>query len=128
MSLLHLVHKNVVLKFSDAAKAPFQAEASFAFRLTGVDGMGFLQVHELAKVGASSEPIGEAFWINKDLVREIHEFDLVKDKASLTYTGKAPAPAPVIAGADAAGRDVAPKPAKIKVPKKSVLKQKPVFN
>jgi hypothetical protein len=113
MSLLHLVHKNVVLKFSDAAKAPFTPEASYAFRLTGVDGMGFLQIQELSKSATSTEPVGAAFWVNKDLIREIHEFDQIKDTASLTYTGKA---APVVSEA------------KIKVPKKSVLKQKPVFN
>ena len=124
MSLLHLVHKNVVLKFSEPAK-PYNADATYAFRLTGVDGMGFLQIQELSLTGdAAPETASEAFWINKDVVREIHEYDLIKDKSKLTYTGKA-APAPTPAVIDPVARDIAPKLPKAK---KSVLKSKPVFN
>ena len=76
MSLLHLVHKNVVIKFADAAKNQFNPETSYTFRLTGVDAMGFLQIQELKPGG--SEAASESYWINKDLVREIHELDLTK--------------------------------------------------
>jgi hypothetical protein len=125
MSLLYLVHHNVVLKFSSAAPTPFTTEASYVFRLTGVDGMGFLQVQELSVTGdAAPEPVGDAYWINKDIVREIHGFDSTKDKTSLTYTGKAPV-APTPEPVNSTPREVTPKLPKAK---KSVLKQKPVFN
>jgi hypothetical protein len=90
MSLLHLVHKNVVIKFSDAAGNQFTPEASYVFRLTGVDAMGFLQIQDLKPPGghAGPEAVSEPFWINKDLVREICELDLAKMKASLHYTGQ----------------------------------------
>ncbi len=128
MSLLHLVHKNVVFKFSDAVRK-FNAESSYVFRLTGVDGMGFLQIQDLTQ--GTYETSGEPYWINKDLIREIHQVDLATAKGVILYTGKAAAK-PVVEAKpeiDSAPREVAPKLPKAKVPaKKSVLKQKPVFN
>jgi hypothetical protein len=80
MSLLHLVHKNVVIKFSEAAQSQFP-EASHVFRLTGVDAMGFLEIQELKSDGhAGHETVSDPYWINKDLVREIHDLDLAKMK------------------------------------------------
>jgi hypothetical protein len=94
MSLLHSVHKNVVIKFSEAAKNQFNPEASYVFRLTGVDGMGFLQIQALKPGGhAGPEAGSEPFWINKDLVREIRELDLAKVKETLLYTGQTTKPA-----------------------------------
>jgi hypothetical protein len=75
MSLLHLIHKSVIIKFTDAAKNQFNPEISYVFRLTGVDAMGFLQIQDL-----QPEVPSEPYWINKDLVREIHEYDLAKVK------------------------------------------------
>jgi hypothetical protein len=69
MSLLHLVHQSVSIKFSEAAKDQYTPGVAYYFRLTGVDAMGFLQIQDL-KEGAPS-PV----WINKDLVREIQPFD-----------------------------------------------------
>jgi hypothetical protein len=115
MSLLHLVHKSVIIKFSDAAKNQFDPENRYVFRLTGVDGMGFLQIQDLRQTThAGHEAAAEPYWINKDLVREIHEFDLAKDKGPLHFTGPAAKPQAE---------------AKAKIPaKKTVLKQKPVLN
>ena len=98
MSLIHLVHKNVIIKFSDVARSPFNPEAAYAFRLTGVDGMGFLQIQDL-KPGETeiAETASEAYWINKDIIREIHEVDLVTTKTRIVYTGKAAKPAPATA-------------------------------
>jgi len=109
MSLLHLVHKSVVIKFGDAAKSQFP-EASYVFRLTGVDAMGFLQIQGISP--GSHETGSAPYWINKDLVREIHELDLTKVKETLHYTG------------------TASKPAKAKAPakEKSALKPKPALN
>jgi hypothetical protein len=106
MSLLNLVHQSVVIKFTDAAKAPYDPTTGYVFRLTGVDGMGFLQIQDL-RVGADleHETISEPYWINKDLVREIHEYASANGKDALKFTGEA-----------AARRDIAPKPAK-KAPK-----------
>ncbi|MCE0522889.1 MAG: hypothetical protein LV480_08250 [Methylacidiphilales bacterium] len=94
MSLLDLVHKSVIIKFSDAAKNQFNPEVSYAFRLTGVDAMGFLQIQDL-KPGshAGHEPASAPYWINKDLVREIYELDLAKLKEPLHYTSHTPKPA-----------------------------------
>jgi len=90
MSLLHLIHKSVVIKFSDAAGEQFNPGASYVFRLTGVDAMGFLQIQDLKPGG--HETVSDPYWINKDLVREIHEFDSVKVKKGLHYTGQPPKP------------------------------------
>jgi len=87
MSLLHLIHKNVIIKFTDSAGSQFNPEASYIFRLTGVDGMGFLQIQDLKSGGeAGHETTSMPYWINKDLVREIHEFDEAKTKG-LLFTG-----------------------------------------
>ncbi len=137
MSLLHIVHKNVVIKFADVAKNQYNPETPYAFRLTGVDGMGFLQIQELKPSETEiAEPASEAYWINKDIVRELHEVDLATTKIAFAYTGKATKPAPVAAvetkteeKIESAPREVSPKLPKAKVPaKKSVLKSKPVFN
>jgi hypothetical protein len=90
MSLLHLVHRNVVVRFSDAAGGQFNPDVSYVFRLTGVDAMGFLQIQNLKPGG--HETVSEPYWINKDLIREIHEFDSVKVKKALHYTGQAAKP------------------------------------
>ena len=132
MSLLHLVHRNVVIKFSDTTH--FKPEASYAFRLTGVDGMGFLQIQDL---NSAHEVTADAYWINKDLIREIHEIDLATTKETVLFTGKvkvakpAPAPEPEVpaSSSDSIPREIAPKPAKKTALKpKSVLKNKPVLN
>jgi hypothetical protein len=132
MSLLHLVHKSVVIKFSDAAKSQFNPEVAYAFRLTGVDGMGFLQVQELRAGTEGAEVASDAYWINKDLVREIHEAELASTTLAFSYSGKAVTPAAEVkpeAKIEPVPREVSPKLPKAKVPaKKSVLKQKPVFN
>jgi hypothetical protein len=126
MSLLHLVHKSVVIKFADAAKNQFNPEAYYAFRLIGVDAMGFLQLQDLKPgVHAGHETVAEPYWINKDYVREIHELDLAKVK-DLQFNGQLSKPVieiPVEAVE-------APKPAKAKLPAKakSVLKNKPVLS
>ena len=93
MSLLHLVHKNVIIKFADAARNQFDPEASHVFRLTGVDAMGFLQIQDLKPGGhAGHEAASEPYWINKDLVREIHELDLAKVKELAPKPDKAKSP------------------------------------
>jgi hypothetical protein len=89
MSLLHLVHKFVVIKFAEAARDQFNPEVSYAFRLTGVDAMGFLQIQDLKPGGQAAPEAGsDPYWINKDLVREIREADLANTKQTLHYTGK----------------------------------------
>jgi len=88
MSLLHLVHKSVVIKFADSAKPQFSSETPYVFRLTGVDAMGFLQIQDLKPTTeAGHETASEPYWINKDLVREIHEFHPAKAKEAVRYTG-----------------------------------------
>jgi len=137
MSLLHLVHKNVIIKFADVAKNQYNPETAYAFRLTGVDGMGFLQIQDLKPSETeTAEPASDAYWINKDIVRELHEVDLATTKTTVVYTGKVTKPAPAAetevkdeSKIESAPREVAPKLPKAKVPaKKSVLKSKPVFN
>ena len=130
MSLLNLVHRNVIIKFTDAAKNQFKPEAPYVFRLTGVDAMGFLHIQDL-KPGqhATYETASEPYWINKDLIREIHEFDPAKVKEALPGNGhitKSKAETHV----DQAHREVTPKPAKAKLPAKpkTVPKQKPALN
>jgi len=91
MSLLHLVHKTVAIKFTEPARNQFNPEVSYAFRLTGVDAMGFLQIQDLKPGGL--EDSAQPYWINKDLVREIREVDLAKTKEPLHYTGKPEKPA-----------------------------------
>jgi hypothetical protein len=92
MSLLNLVHHSVVIRFNDTAGSSYDPDAGYVFRLTGVDGMGFLQLQDL-RPGADEEheTISEPYWINKDLVREIHEYESALGKDKLKYTG-APAP------------------------------------
>jgi hypothetical protein len=107
MSLLDLVHKSVIIKFSDVARNQFNPEASYAFRLTGVDAMGFLQIQDL-KPG-SQEAASVPYWINKDLVREIYELDLAKKKEPLHYTGQTPKPSK--AKSPAKPKPAKPKPA-----------------
>jgi hypothetical protein len=72
MSLLHLVHQSVSIKFSEAAKDKFSPGVPYLFRLTGVDAMGFLQIQEI------KENAPEPVWINKDLVLELQPFDPAK--------------------------------------------------
>jgi hypothetical protein len=135
MSLLHLVHKSVVIKFAELAKSQYNPEALYGFRLTGVDAMGFLQIQDL-RLGAEGAPetASEPYWINKDFIREIHEIDLATAKGTILYTGEAAAPPQVGAKVEPkiepAPREVSPKlpKAKTALKPKSVLKQKPVFN
>lgn len=100
MSLINLLHKNVVLKFSEAAGSQFNPEVPHVFRLTGVDAMGFLQIQELKPGSAAgAETVAEPYWINKDLVREIHEFDPAKIKLAAPKSAKtkaAPKSKPVL--------------------------------
>jgi len=92
MSLFNLVHKSVVIKFADSAQNQFNPEASYVFRLTGVDAMGFLQIQDLKPGGeAGHEAASEPYWINKDLVREIHELNPANVKGVL-FTGQATKP------------------------------------
>jgi hypothetical protein len=95
MSLLHLVHQSVVLQFTESAKPQFEPGTGYVFRLVGVDGMGFLQLQDLRE-GANDEhePVLEPYWINKDLVKEIHEYASASGKDAMKFTGgKAPKPA-----------------------------------
>ena len=129
MSLLHLVHKSVIIKFADAAKNQFNPETSYTFRLTGVDAMGFLQIQDV-KPGslAGREATAEPYWINKDLVREIHELDLAKVKETLPDNGQTTKPT-AQTQIDQVRREVTPKSNKTKLPKqKFALKQKPSLN
>jgi hypothetical protein len=124
MSLLHLVHRNIVIKFSETTH--FKPEALYAFRLTGVDGMGFLQIQDL---NSAHDVTSEPYWVNKDLVREIHEIDLAKTKLPILFLGKVVEAAPVETASEPTEPETTPKPAKKAAPKaKSVLKNKPVLN
>ena len=130
MSLLHLLHKSVIIKFSEVAKNQFNPEASYAFRLTGVDAMGFLHIQALRAGNPSApEADGAAYWINKDLVREIHDVDLAAFKGTIVYTGAVAQPK-VEPKIEPIQREVVPKLPKTKIPPKhkTALKQKPVFN
>ena len=75
MSLFNLTHKSVVIKFSDSTKNQFDPTFSYIFRLTGVDGMGFLKIQDV-KPGTDGrhETTSEPYWINKDLILELREF------------------------------------------------------
>src|SRR5258707_3115732 len=124
MSLLNLVHKNVIIKFTDSSKSQFDPAAAYVFRLTGVDGMGFLLIQDL-KPGSDTghETASEPYWINKDFVRELHELNLENGKGTLYSNGQATKsqPKPPI---DPIRRDVTPKPAKAK----AAAKQMPDVN
>jgi len=72
MSLLHLIHQSVSIKFNEAAKDKFSPGVPYLFRLTGVDAMGFLQIQEL------KDDAPDPVWINKDIVIEIQAFDPAK--------------------------------------------------
>ena len=92
MSLLHLLHQSVVLKFTDAAKPQYDPGTGYVFRLVGVDAMGFLQVQALREgENDEHEPVLEPYWINKDLVKEIYEYESALGKDALKFSGgKAP--------------------------------------
>ena len=118
MSLLHLVHQSVAIKFTESAKDQFDPSIAYAFRLTGVDAMGFLQLQEL-RLGAEGvhEVSSEPFWINKDFIRDLREFQHVKNKESVRFIGLAPKPEkvePAKAAAESLRREVPPKPTKAK--------------
>jgi hypothetical protein len=113
MSLLNLIDQSVVLKFTEAAKPPFDPGTGYVFRLTGVDAMGFLQLQDLRRgPNDEHETISEPYWINKDLVREIHDYVSHIGKDALKFTGHVAKP--ILP--KATNRDVAPKPPK-KAPK-----------
>ena len=115
MSLLHLIHKNVIIKFADAGKSQFNPEASYAFRLTGVDAMGFLQVQALrAGNPVAPETDAEPYWINKDLVREIHEVDLATVTGNDRYYTGVVEKAKPEPKADSVQREIAPQLPKAK--------------
>jgi hypothetical protein len=109
MSLLHLIDQSVVLKFTEAARPPFEPGTGYVFRLTGVDAMGYLQLQEL-RLGPREEHemMSEPYWINKDLVREIHEYVSYLGKDALKFTGHVAKPIVT----KAPSRDSAPKAAK----------------
>jgi hypothetical protein len=129
MSLLNLLHKNVIIKFADSTKSAFNPEASYVFRLTGVDAMGFLHIQNLKPgTDAEHEAAAEPYWINKDLIREMHELNLTNGKGTLYYNGQAtkpqaakPEPKPQI---DQVRRDLPPKLNKVK----TSAKQKSALN
>ena len=118
MSLLNLINQSVVIHFTDAAKPPFDSATGFVFRLTGVDGMGFLQLQDL-RIGPDleHETISEPHWINKDLVREIHEYASATGKDALKFTGEAAEPNAPKPSADSIKRDNSSKAAKGKTAK-----------
>lgn len=91
MSLFNLIHKSVVIKFGDCAAPKFDSTTATVFRLTAVDGMGFLELQDV-KVGVDGghETVGEPYWINKDLVVELTEFR-PGSKATLKFSGGAAA-------------------------------------
>ncbi len=95
MSLLHLVNQSVVLQFTESANPHFEPGTGYVFRLVGVDAMGFLQVQSLREgPNEEHEAVLEPYWINKDLVKEIHEYVSASGKDALKFTGgKAPKPA-----------------------------------
>jgi hypothetical protein len=110
MSLFNLINQSVVLKFTEAAKPQFDPATGYVFRLAGVDGMGYLQLQDL-RLGPHDEhePISEPYWINKDLVREIHEYASHIGKDALKFTGHVAKP---IIPKAAASKEAEPKPAK----------------
>jgi hypothetical protein len=95
MSLFNLTHKNVVVKFGDSAAPKFDSTASYVFHLTGVDGMGFLEIQDL-KPGKDGvhEAVGEPYWINKDLIVELFELKPETAKSNLRFTGQPAKAAP----------------------------------
>ena len=115
MSLLNLVHKSVVIKFAESAGTQFKTEANYAFHLAGVDAMGFLLIQDL-KPGShvDHEIASDAYWINKDLVREIHHLDMAKFKEPLVYAHQNSGSAKAAASAEPARRAAAPKAEKPK--------------
>ena len=117
MSLLNLLHQSVVLKFTEAAKPSYDSTTGYVFRLVGVDGMGFLQLQDVrAGENDEHEAISEPYWINKDLVKEIHDYVSATGKDALKFSGGAsavPKPAPAA--------NAAPKAAAKRAPKKAAL-------
>jgi hypothetical protein len=110
MSLLNLLHQSVVLKFSDAAQPQYDSTTCYVFRLEGVDAMGFLQLQELRLApNEEHETIAEPFWINKDLVKEIHDYVSATGKDALKFSGGKAEAAPVKPGVPAP----APKPKRL---------------
>jgi hypothetical protein len=97
MSLFNLIHKSVVIKFGDCAKPQFDSTTPYVFRLTAVDGMGFLEIQEV-KLGVEGthETTADPFWINKDLVVEVREFNVAKPVPGVVFSGKS-TPAPKVA-------------------------------
>jgi len=130
MSLLDLVHKSVFIKFAESAKNHFNPETSYVFRLTAVDAMGFLRIQELKPdAHAGHETASQPYWINKDLIREIHEVDSTKAKEVSHDNGhaaKTPAQAPI----EQVRRELTFKPDKAKSPlkPKPAVKQKSALN
>jgi hypothetical protein len=120
MSLLNLVHQSVVLKFAESAKPQFDPGTGYVFRLVGVDAMGFLQLQDLT-LGANDEheALAEPYWINKDLVLEIHDYTSALNKDALKFTGVIPKPS--VAKSAAAAHAIAPKPVKKPKAKAAVL-------
>ncbi len=109
MSLLNLLHQSVVLKFTESAKPHFDPATGYVFRLVGVDAMGFLQLQDLRLTATDEhETISEPYWINKDQVREIHDYVSAIGKDALKFTG---------GSAPKAAANAAPKPAAKRVPK-----------
>jgi hypothetical protein len=112
MSLLNLLHQSVVLKFTDAAKPQFDPTTRYVFRLVGVDGMGFLQLQDLRQgPNDEHEPISEPYWVNKDIVKEIHEYVSATEKEELKFTGKVAHVVPTKSSASPA--PAAPKPKRL---------------
>ncbi len=109
MSLLNLLHQSVVLKFTESARPDFDPATGYVFRLVGVDAMGFLQVQDLRLAADDEhETISEPYWLNKDLVREIHEYASANGKDALKFSGAKHH----ASSRPALAREIAPKPAK----------------
>jgi hypothetical protein len=121
MSLFNLLHQSVVLKFTESAKPQYDPAFGYVFRLVGVDGMGFLQLQDL-QPGANDEHevLSEPYWINKDIVREIHEYTSALGKDELKYTGVIAKPSAAKSAA-AAFQNIAPKPSRKPKAKPAVL-------
>jgi hypothetical protein len=113
MSLLHLLHQSVVLKFTEAAQPQYDPGTGYVFRLVGVDGMGFLQLQDVRlTANEEHETISEPYWINKDLVLAIHDYVSATGKESLKFSGGAAAPTKPV-------NHQSPAPAKAKRPAKA---------
>jgi hypothetical protein len=113
MSLFNLIQQSVVVKFADSAKPLYDSSASLVYRLTGVDGMGFLELQQV-RIGADGqhEGVGTPVWVNKDLVLELEAFGTGKTFPNLRFSGPTLKAKPATDSANGAIK--APKPRSVK--------------